>query len=364
MIKQKTVFLGLSGGVDSAVAAHLLQKSRFKVIGAFIRCFSDSKDLLSGQCSWVSERKSAQKICALLKIPLVTLNFEKEYKDLVIKPMIESYRKGKTPNPDIACNTIIKFPLLWKASRKYKADYIATGHYAKLSKTSSGFKLKIPKDKTKDQTYFLSDLSQKDLSHTLFPLSDLKKEEVRKLAKSLGFPNHNKQGTRGICFIGKMNFQSFLKNKISKRPGKVKTPDNKIIGTHPGAMYFTIGQRIGPRLGISLDKSLERASTERYYVVDKKGNTLTVAQGSHKALKKSLISLKKFHEINPKSKIPRELKARIRHLGPLLPGTLMKTSSGFKFKLSRSRDSIAPGQALVLYKNSELIASAEITKAK
>jgi len=247
--KQKTVLLGLSGGVDSAVAALLLKKQGYKVIGAFMRNFSETKNKLTGECSWLEDKKDAQKIAAILNIPLVILNFEKEFKKYIIDPMFKSYNSGLTPNPDSLCNKIIKFPFLWKQAKKLKADYIATGHYIKKIKNKFQYTLKIPKDKKKDQSYFLYELTQSDLQHSLFPVGNLTKKEVRKIAKQNKFPNHNKSSTKGICFVGKINMKTFLRQKIKPKPGNTKDPEDKIIGTHNGVMYYTIGERVGERLG-------------------------------------------------------------------------------------------------------------------
>jgi tRNA-uridine 2-sulfurtransferase len=350
-MNKQTVVIALSGGVDSAVAALLLKRQGYKVIAAFMKNFSDSKDPVTGQCSWKKEKLSAQKIASHLNIPLVTFDFEKEYKSKVIKPMINSYKQGKTPNPDISCNSIIKFPLFWKKAQKYKPNYMATGHYARIKKTKKNYQLLSGKDKTKDQSYFLSELSQEELKHTLFPVGNLIKEEVRKIAKKNKFPNHDKKSTSGICFVGKVNLKSFLEKSIKNKPGLVLSPNNQKIGTHPGISYYTIGQRAAPSAGINLDKT-----NKKYYIAKKKGNTLIAAPEGHKILKTKTIKIKTLKLINPKNTFPKNLKARIRHLGPLLQGNLIKNT----FTLKNPIQGIAPGQQIVLYKNQELIASGQI----
>ncbi|MAE49953.1 hypothetical protein CMI48_03940, partial [Candidatus Pacearchaeota archaeon] len=277
-MKQKKVLLALSGGVDSAVAALLLQKQNYQITAVFLKCFSDTKDPITGQCNWQAEKRSAQKIAAKLNIPLKILDAEQAYKTQVIKPMIDAYKEGLTPNPDIPCNTLIKFPWLRKEMKKQKCDYIATGHYARIKKTKStsttpkkasispwsaanskgggvdssgaSYSLLMGKDKTKDQSYFLAELTQADLEKTLFPVGNLTKSEVRNLAHKEGLHNHDKKSTRGICFVGKVNLQTFLKHKIKPKPGKIINHEKKEIGKHPGIQYFTIGQRLGPRLGM------------------------------------------------------------------------------------------------------------------
>ncbi|MEK6928379.1 MAG: tRNA 2-thiouridine(34) synthase MnmA [Nanoarchaeota archaeon] len=360
MKKQKTILLGMSGGVDSSVAALILKKQGYNVIGVFLKVYSNAKNKFTGECLYLDELKIAKKISALLDIPLIFLDFEKEYKKNILKPMLKSYSLGKTPNPDIACNKIIKFPILWKIAKKYNADYIATGHYAKIKKTLQGYKLLAGEDKSKDQSYFLSDLSQKDLSHTIFPLGNLKKQNVRKIAKQNKFPNWNKHGTTGICFIGEQNMQKFLKRKIREKPGIVKTPEGKVIGTHKGIFFYTIGQKTGTHIGIEIKKPIN-LSQKRFYIAEKKlkSNVLIVAPESHPSLAKKQVFLKNLHFINPKEKIPPHLKARIRHLGELHDGALKK-SKKYIFIFSKLVEAIAEGQYIVLYHKNQLIANAEI----
>jgi tRNA-specific 2-thiouridylase len=339
----------------------MLKKHGYKVIGAFMKNFSETKNNLTGECAWVEERKMAQKVASLLEIPLITLDFEEQYKKKVITPMFNDYKKGLTPNPDTVCNAKIKFPLLWKEAKKLGADYIATGHYARIKKTKEGFNLLSGKDKNKDQSYFLHDLTQKDLEHTLFPLGNYTKEKVRKIAKQNHFPNYDKQGTRGICFVGKVNMKSFLEQKIPNKQGKVIL-FNKEIGTHAGTMYYTIGQRIGPRLGIILNNN--PLPGKKLYVTNKLRNSLIVAPEGHPSLKKNKIIIKNFHLINPKEKMIRNLKARVRHLGKLYAGKLTKEKGKYLFKFDKPIEAIAEGQSIVLYYKDNLVASGEIRIAK
>ena len=354
---KKTVILGLSGGVDSSVAALILKKQGYKVIGAFMKNFSDTKNPLTLECSYLEDKKMAQKISAILNIPFITIDSEKEYKSQVIQPMYNSYEKGLTPNPDILCNKIIKFPLLWKKAKSLKADYIATGHYARIKKTKKGFQLLSGKDKTKDQSYFLAELSQKDLSHTMFHIGNLTKSKVREIAKKNKFPNWDKKSTRGICFVGKVNMKSFLEKKMKNKLGKVVNEKWNMIGAHQGVQYYTIGQRIGPRLGIQLNN---KAENKKLYVAGKRNNNLIVAPRNHHSLKKQLIKINKIHFINEKEKIQTSLKARIRHLGKLNKGKLIRKNNSFYFKVKKPIDSVAPGQFIVMYNNKRVIASGEM----
>ncbi len=356
--KQKTVLLALSGGVDSSVATLLLKKQGYRVITAFMRNFSDTKNPLTGECNYLEDKKMAQKIASILNLPFEVLDFEKQYKRYIIEPMFKAYARSLTPNPDIACNTIIKFPLLWKEARKLKVDYIATGHYARIKKTKNSYQLLQGKDKTKDQSYFLAELSQSDLKHTIFPIGNLTKIEVRKIAKKNNFPNWNKKGTRGICFVGKINMQSFLKQKIKNKQGKILDINNNVIGTHPGIYYFTIGQRIGQRLGIKFTANINK----RLYIAKKisSKNIIIAAPENSPLLKKQKIKIINFHKINSKDGFSSNLKARIRHLGSLHKGKLIKKNSSYYFIFNKPIEQVAEGQYIVLYNKDKVIGSGEM----
>ena len=364
--KQQTVLVGLSGGVDSAVATLLLQKRGFKVIGAFMKNFSRKLNKLQGQCNWRQDLKDAQEIAKILNIPLLILDFQKEYKKHVIDPMFKAYTKGLTPNPDSLCNKIIKFPLLWKEAQKLKADYIATGHYIKKIKKGKKFSLKIPKDKTKDQSYFLYDLTQKNLSHTLFPIgqANLTKTRVRKIAKKHKFPNHNKRGTRGICFIGKINLKQFLKQKIKPKPGKILDVKGNIIGKHEGIMFYTIGERIGPRSGTKLNKEIHENphAPKKWYIADKiiSKNILIASPEGSKDLKKDSFKIINTNWINKTPKFPIKCKTRIRHLGTLEPAKITKHQNTLICKLKHAIQGLAEGQSAVIYKKSIMLGGGEI----
>ncbi|MEI6849495.1 MAG: tRNA 2-thiouridine(34) synthase MnmA [archaeon] len=356
MQKQKTIMIGLSGGVDSAVAAMLLKKQGYNVIGAFMKNFSDTKNPYTGECSYLEDKRMAEKVALKLKIPFVVFDFEKEYKKYVIDVMYGDYKSGKTPNPDILCNKLIKFPLFWKKAKKLGADYIAMGHYARIKPSKTGYELLSGRDVSKDQSYFLADISQSDLSHTLFPLGNLTKEKVRAIAKKNNLPNWNRHGTTGICFVGKVNMQSFLEKKIKPKIGKVLDSNNNIIGNHKGISFYTIGQKAGSHIGINIEKPL-KDSQKKFFIAKKiKPNTLIVAPEGHELLKSEIINIKNLHQINPKEKKPSNLKVRIRHLGQLHPGKL----KGNQFILNKAIESITPGQIAVFYSKDKVMASAEI----
>ena len=356
MSNRKTVLVGLSGGVDSSVAALLLKKQGYNVIGCFMKNFSDTKNPLTGECSWIEERKMAQKISSVLQIPFMTLDYENQYKSKVINPMFKSYSQGRTPNPDVSCNTLIKFPALLKAARENKADYISTGHYAKITADEYGLHLNSGKDKKKDQSYFLYGLKESQLKKILFPLQDLKKEKVREIARVNKFPNWNKKGTRGICFVGKTDMKMFLKNNIKEKPGKILSPEGKEIGAHPGISYFTIGEKVGPKKGVFISDKYRDKEKERIYVAAKKGDYLIIAPKNHRLLQARKINLKRFHKINPKEKIQfSNLRIRIRHLGNLLPGKMRLNKNQCVFYLKKPTQGIAPGQVAVIYQKKRVI---------
>lgn len=360
--KKKTVLLGMSGGVDSSVAALLLKQQGYNVIGAFLKLYSDTKNKLTGECSYLEERALAMKIAALLDIPLITLDFERAYKAQVINPMFQAYAKGLTPNPDLLCNSLIKFPLLWKAAQKHKADFIATGHYARICKTSQSFQLLAGKDREKDQSYFLTDLSQSDLQHTLFPLGSLTKERVRIIAKQHSFPNWNKHGTVGICFVGQIPMQHFLGQRIKEHPGTVLSPESLIIGTHRGIAYYTIGQKVGEHIGINIKKP-RGFDSSRFYIAAKniKTNELVVAPEGHPALLTRSLVLINFQSINPHEPLPHHnLTVRIRHRGELHHGTLTQKNNRHIFTFATPVEAIAPGQFAVLYHGERVVACGEI----
>ncbi|MBI3334373.1 tRNA 2-thiouridine(34) synthase MnmA [Candidatus Pacearchaeota archaeon] len=360
MRDNKTVLLGMSGGVDSSVAALLLKKKGYEVTGAFLKMYSDTKNPLNGRCTYLDDLKDARKIAAKLKIPLIVLDYEREYKKRVLALMFKSYASGNTPNPDLDCNTVIKFPYLWKEAKKRKINFIATGHYARIKRTPRGYSLLQGKDKQKDQSYFLAGLIQDDLSHTLFPLGDLRKEYVRKIAEKSGFHNWSKHGTVGICFVGQRSMHSFLKQKIKTKTGTVIDEEGNVLGEHAGISFYTIGQKAGAHVGIQMQKPKGYEQSRFYVAGKKKPNTLVVAPESHHSLIKKQVTLKKLHRIIPGEKIPSLLKGRIRHLGEMYQGKLLIKAGKIHFIFNKPIEAIAPGQYLVLYKGDSVIASGEM----
>jgi tRNA-specific 2-thiouridylase len=268
------VMLGISGGVDSSVAALLLQQAGHQVEGLFMQNWEE--DERDGPCTSDADRKDAVAVCGRLGIPFHARNFAAEYWDGVFEHFLAEYRAGRTPNPDVLCNREIKFKTFLDEARALGADKIATGHYARVEETDGQYRLLRARDANKDQSYFLHALGQQALAATLFPLGSIEKSEVRELARRAALPTHAKKDSTGICFIGERDFRSFLSQYIPARPGDMRTPDGALIGEHQGVMYYTLGQRNG--LGIG---GRQGASGEAWFVVGKDvtKNVLYVAQG-------------------------------------------------------------------------------------
>jgi len=268
------VIVGMSGGVDSSVAAWLLQKQGYQVEGLFMNNWNEEDN--AQFCSAAIDLADAKAVCHQLKIPLHTVNFSREYWDRVFEHFLEEYKTGRTPNPDVLCNKEIKFKVFFEYALTLGADFIATGHYARVKKINDTFCLIKAKDRSKDQTYFLHAINPSVLAQTLFPIGNYFKTEIREFAKELGLINKDKKDSTGICFIGERPFKAFLKEYILAQPGPIKTSTGVPLGMHDGLMFYTLGQRQG--LGIGGNK---RFTDDPWYVVDKdvEHNILIVAQG-------------------------------------------------------------------------------------
>ena len=240
-MSKKTVFVGMSGGVDSSVSALLLKKQGYTVVGVFIKVWHP--DFLA--CHWEQERLDAMRVAAHLEIPFLTCNAEQAYKDNVAQYFIAEYQNGRTPNPDVMCNTHIKFGHFFDFARARGADYIATGHYARTEKIERRLTLLRGIDTTKDQSYFLWNISDDALSHTLFPIGHLEKSHVRRMAQKAHLPTALKNDSQGICFLGQIDMFSFLSHYIALKEGEVRTEEGVVIGTHKGSQLYTLGQRHG-----------------------------------------------------------------------------------------------------------------------
>ncbi|PIR40068.1 MAG: tRNA 2-thiouridine(34) synthase MnmA [Candidatus Zambryskibacteria bacterium CG10_big_fil_rev_8_21_14_0_10_34_34] len=360
---KKKVFVGLSGGVDSAVSAALLKEQGYNVTGVFIKAWTPE----GYPCTWKEERRSAMRVVAILDIPFITLDLEKEYKKEVVDYMIAEYKKGRTPNPDVMCNKEIKFGHFLKFALKNGADFVATGHYAVCSPKSdigsarcptSGYQLSEGADKNKDQSYFLWTLTQKQLKRTLFPIGDLQKLEVRKLAGKFGLPQATKKDSQGLCFLGKIDMKEFLTRYITPKKGKVLlapysfsgagNEKEEVIGHHKGALFFTIGERHG----FTITKKTTDDSP--LYVISKniKNNTITVAPKitpQPNSIQGQSLYLK---DVNIIGKIPsKKIFCRIRYRQEKIGCRVEKKGNELKVIFDKLQAGISPGQSLVLYNN-------------
>ena len=269
----------MSGGVDSSVAAYLLKEQGYNVIGVFMKNWEETTD--DGHCTAEEDYFDVKQVCNKIGIPYYTVNYSKEYYDNVFKEFLEEYEKGRTPNPDVLCNREIKFGPFLEFAQKIGADFIATGHYAKTKHCDGKTYLLKAKDLNKDQSYFLNQLSQKQLSKVLFPLSDIEKPKVREIAEKLGLITAKKKDSTGICFIGERNFRNFLKNYLPIKEGEIVSVDGRKLGKHIGLAYYTIGQRKGLNIGGRND-----GNGKPYFVVKKdlEKNQLIVSQGEEDCL--------------------------------------------------------------------------------
>lgn len=374
----QTVYVGMSGGVDSSVSAALLKQatpnnfeklfgrptpkgfSGYNVVGVFIKAW-EPFDYAQGKpivCGWRDERRDAMRVAAHLDIPFLTLDLSKEYKEMVVDYMIAEYKAGRTPNPDVMCNKAIKFGAFFKRAMADGADFVATGHYARIrnvkcqmSKVKSNtenteYEMLAGVDKNKDQTYFLWTLKQDRLSHTLFPVGDLEKSDVRKLAAKFGLPNSEKKDSQGVCFVGQLDVKEFLKEFIEEKPGDVLDLKGQVIGRHEGVLFYTLGERRGFMV-------FKKSPDEKpLYVIakDLRANSITV--GTEQELKKNMEKTVSIAECNWTISEPEFAKlygARVHYRQPLQNCRLEKTSHG-KFSVRFDEpQTAASGQSLVLY---------------
>ncbi len=332
----KTVYVGMSGGVDSSVAAALLKKQGFNVVGVFMKQWSPTGQNMP--CIWKQEREDAMRAAATLGIPFKTWDFSKEYEKEVVSYMIREYRAGRTPNPDVICNKEIKFGLFLKRALEEGANYIATGHYV----IKKGKQLWQAKDKNKDQSYFLWTLTPKQISRCLFPLGGYLKSEVRKLAKKFKLPNAEKKDSQGVCFIGPLDMKEFLLTYIKPKKGKILTIDKKEIGQHDGVYYYTIGQRHG--LDIKLGKG-------PYYVVAKdiKKNVIYVGPDVKAVARETKVG--DFNWLD-KPVFPARFDVKVRYRTKSVKAVLDKKGI-LKFK--KPERAVTSGQSAVFYHGTKLI---------
>jgi len=365
------VYVGMSGGVDSSVAAALLKRGGTEVVGVFIK----SWDMPGFPCDWREDRRDAMRVAARLGIPLVTLDLTAEYQRTVINYLVREYRVGRTPNPDVECNRAIKFGVFLSWALERGADFVATGHYARIRrhspltmhgqngkcKTSSDCRLLRAKDENKDQTYFLWTLAQEQLARCLFPVGEYTKPEVRRLAKRFGLSTAEKKDSQGLCFVGKIDVKEFLKKYIKPHRGEVLDEKGKVIGYHDGAAFYTIGERHG-------FVATRHGDSRPYYVVAKEvvKNILVVSQ-TPPALesKAGRIILSRVNWISGERPVARKTcLARIRHRGELTSCWLNYDGDVVEVLPQQTLVAVAAGQSLVLYDRQECLGGGVIDRVE
>ncbi len=351
-VGRRRVVIAMSGGIDSSVAAALLKESGdFEVIGVFMK-FWREHNIEKNQnklCSSEAEKR-ARKVAVLLKIPFYVFDFKREFKKKIVDCFLNEIRQGVTPNPCVVCNKEIKFGLLFEKAKRFGADFIATGHYACLREGKEGIKLMRAKDKNKDQSYFLWRLSQKQLEHVLFPIGGYTRQEVEKLSKKFKLPLSGVSKSLEICFVGD-TINDFLRSHLSIRPGKIITSNGKVLGTHNGLWFYTIGQRKGIML-----------PGGPYYVLDKdiKKNLLIVTKNERDLYKKE-VGLKEVNWIlKDTPRFPLSVKAKIRHRHKSAEAVIVRKNKRYRLQFKRPQRAITPGQSAVFYKGNQVLGGAVI----
>ena len=352
--ERQHVIVGMSGGVDSAVAALLLKEQGYEVTGVFMRNWEDQ----DGTCPSEEDYEDVRRVSEALDIPYYTVNFTREYQERVFSYFLSEYSAGRTPNPDILCNTEIKFKAFLDFAMKSGADCLATGHYARLLNDENGVHLQKGSDAGKDQTYFLAGLTQEQLLHALFPIGALQKKEVREIARRYSLPVSEKKDSTGICFIGERNFKRFLMSYLPVTPGDMVDEHGRIIGVHDGLMYYTLGQRRGLGIGGRSD-----GSGESWFVIGKdlKRNLLIVQQGEHEELYSLSLTVDKLNVI-PNEDLPRSFAcmAKFRYRQPDQPVTVELRDKGAVVRFLEPQRAVTPGQWCVLYREDECLGGGPI----
>ena len=355
---KKTVVVGMSGGVDSSVAALLLKQQGYNVIGLFMKNWEEQDG--DGACTAEDDYADVRRVANLLDIPYYTVNFSKQYMDRVFTYFLAEYKAGRTPNPDVLCNREIKFGPFKDYALSLGADYIATGHYCGIRHDGDTHYLLKAKDANKDQTYFLNQVSQKQLENVLFPLANLPKPEVRRIAEENGLATAEKKDSTGICFIGERNFRKFLMSYLPAVPGDIKTYDGRTLGKHVGLMYYTIGQRRG------LDIGGQKGDDGRWFVIEKdlKNNILYVAHGAEDRLYSKGLYLKECNWI-PAEPRGRDFKckAKFRYRQEEQGVTVHIGGGGITVDFDEKQRAITEGQFCVFYDDEKCLGGGIIEKA-
>lgn len=340
------VIVGMSGGVDSSVSALLLQQQGYQVEGLFMKNWDEDDG--TEYCTAMNDLADAQAVCDKLNIKLHTANFAAEYWDNVFEHFLEEYKAGRTPNPDILCNREIKFKAFLEYAKILGADKIATGHYVRRGETQGKATLLKGLDNNKDQSYFLHQVGAEELAQTLFPVGELEKPEVRRLAEQHDLITHNKKDSTGICFIGERRFTDFLKQYLPAQPGNIETPDGDVIGQHQGLMYHTIGQRQG--LGIG---GLKNYPEEPWFVAEKdlQRNVLVAVQGQQHPLLFShwLTASDIFWISGEKPTLPLSCRAKVRYRQADQGCTVLADGDGYRIEFDQPQRAVTPGQSVAIY---------------
>ena len=360
---KKTVVVGMSGGVDSSVAALILKEQGYNVIGLFMVNWEETDE--NGVCSAEEDYADVRRVANLIGVPYYTVNFAKEYNERVFSYFLKEYAAGRTPNPDVLCNREIKFGPFLEYAKELGADYVATGHYCGISHENGIHYLLKAKDDNKDQTYFLNQLSQAQLADVLFPLGNLTKPEVRKIAEENGLATAAKKDSTGICFIGERNFRQFLMNYLPAQEGEIRTYDGRVLGKHVGLMYYTIGQRKG------LDIGGQKGDEGRWFVIEKdlKNNVLYVAHGEEDKLYSSGLKMDACNWIPfPKKEKEFHCTAKFRYRQPEQGCTVrIDGDNGEKGSITVMFDekqrAITEGQYAVFYDGDKCIGGGVIEQA-
>jgi tRNA-specific 2-thiouridylase len=354
---ENRVVVGMSGGVDSSVAALLLKQQGFEVHGLFMSNWEEDEE---GYCNNARDYQDAREAAERIGVPLHRIDFAREYRDRVFEYFLREYDAGRTPNPDVLCNREIKFGVCLDYARRLGGRRFATGHYAR---TDGSGRLLMAVDRDKDQTYFSHAVTAAALRDCLFPLGDLAKSQVRRIAGEAGLPNHDKPDSTGICFIGERPFREFLSRYLPARPGGIEDPDGNVLGEHGGLMYYTIGQRQGLGIGGRHD-----AGDAPWYVASKdpSRNILQVVQGhDNPALFSTSLSVDEWHWISGSPPdLPLLCMARIRHRQPPRMCRVTATATGYGVTFDEPQRAVAPGQFVVLYAGEECLGGGVIAATR
>ncbi len=358
-MKKQRVIVGMSGGVDSSVAAFLLKQQGHDVVGLFMKNWED--DDTDEYCSTRQDFLDAISVADVLDIPMEVANFSVEYKDRVFSHFLAEYKAGRTPNPDILCNAEIKFKAFLDHARELGADYMATGHYAQVSEVRGLFQLLKGEDGTKDQSYFLHRLNQEQLASTLFPVGHLYKRDIRKIAEEQNLPNFSKKDSTGICFIGERPFREFLNKYLPREPGEIQTPEGNVIGEHMGLMYYTLGQRQG--LGIG---GVRDGNEEPWFVSAKKmeENILVAVQGhDHPDLLRSSLQASDLTWVSgERPHCNWVYAAKTRYRQPDAPCAIVRLDQdSCQVDFAQDQWAVTPGQSVVIYESNVCLGGGVIT---